>query len=141
MPLLTGIILAVGVAAFARIVGFDRDRSFYPVVLTVIASLYILFAAIGGAGASIEAELIPFLFFTGLAVAGFKASPWFAAAGLALHGIFDFVRAPFLPNAGVPEWWPEFCAGYDLAAGLVLAVMIASRRIPAELRGRSGDSR
>ena len=33
------------VALFARFVGFDRDRAFYPTVLMVIASYYVLFAA------------------------------------------------------------------------------------------------
>jgi hypothetical protein len=45
MPFVIGIALSVGVALFARYVGFDRDRAFYPTVLIVIASTYVLFAA------------------------------------------------------------------------------------------------
>jgi hypothetical protein len=48
MPYLIGIVLSVGVAVFARCVGFDRDRVFDPVVMTVIASYYVLFAAMTG---------------------------------------------------------------------------------------------
>jgi hypothetical protein len=45
MPYVIGIGLSVGVAMFARCVGFDRDRAFYPIVMTVIASYYVFFAA------------------------------------------------------------------------------------------------
>jgi hypothetical protein len=33
MPYVIGIVLSVGVALFARYVGFDRDRAFYPTVM------------------------------------------------------------------------------------------------------------
>jgi hypothetical protein len=46
MPYVIGIVLSVSVALFARSVGFDRDRAFYPTVLMVIASYDVLFAAI-----------------------------------------------------------------------------------------------
>jgi hypothetical protein len=42
MPYVVGIVLSLGVALLARRVGFDRDRSFYPTVLIVIASYYVL---------------------------------------------------------------------------------------------------
>jgi hypothetical protein len=48
MPYVLGIVLSAGVAVFARSVGFDRDRAFYPTVMIVIASYYVLFAAISG---------------------------------------------------------------------------------------------
>ena len=124
MAVLIGIALALGVAVFARVVGFDRDRAFYPVVLTVIASYYVLFAVMAGAGAGLCAELGFFALFAGLAVAGFRGSLWIVVAGLALHGAFDFVRDPLLAGEGVPAWWPGFCLGYDLAAALALAALL-----------------
>ena len=39
MPYVIGIVLSAGVAVFARVVGFDRDRAFYPTVMIVIAAL------------------------------------------------------------------------------------------------------
>ena len=45
MPYAIGIVLSLSVALFASRVGFDRDRAFYPTVLIVIASYYVLFAA------------------------------------------------------------------------------------------------
>jgi hypothetical protein len=48
MPYVVGIVLSIGVALFARSVGFDRDRAFYPTVMIVIASYYVLFAVMSG---------------------------------------------------------------------------------------------
>ena len=48
MPYAIGVVLALSTVAFARLVGFDRDRAFYPIVLVIIASYYVLFAVMGG---------------------------------------------------------------------------------------------
>lgn len=40
--------LALAVSLFARFVGLDRDRAFYPTVMIVIAAIYGLFGAMGG---------------------------------------------------------------------------------------------
>ena len=53
-----GIVLALCVSVFARAVGFDRDRAFYPTVLVVIASYYVLFAAMGGSMRALIVESI-----------------------------------------------------------------------------------
>ena len=45
MEYVVGIAAAVAVGLFATLIGFDKERSFYPVVLIVIATLYLLFAA------------------------------------------------------------------------------------------------
>jgi hypothetical protein len=47
MEYLTGLILSLAVAISAAIIGFDRERAFYPIVLIVIASYYVLFAVMG----------------------------------------------------------------------------------------------
>ena len=122
MPLLIGIALAIAVAAFARLAGLDRDRAFYPTVLIVVGSYYVLFAVVAGAG--VPLELLGFAAFAALATLGFRTSLWIAAAGLALHGLFDFVRALWLPGTGLPIWWPAFCGGFDVAAGLILALLL-----------------
>ena len=46
------------VAVFARLVGLDRDRAFYPTVLIVIASTYVLFAVMGGSMHALMIESI-----------------------------------------------------------------------------------
>lgn len=44
MEYLIGVALAVVVCAFATLAGFDRDRVFYPTLVPVVASYYVLFA-------------------------------------------------------------------------------------------------
>jgi hypothetical protein len=127
MPLLIGIILAAAVALFAQLTGFDRDRAFYPTVLIVVGAFYVLFAVMAGGG-GLATELLFFAIFAALAVAGFKSSLWIAAAGLALHGLFDWVRHAFLPGSGVPTFWPAFCGSYDVAAAIILAVLLLTDR-------------
>ena len=40
MEYLIGLILSLAVAGSAAVIGFDRERAFYPTVLIVIASYY-----------------------------------------------------------------------------------------------------
>jgi hypothetical protein len=44
MDYVIGVALAFVVSAFAALAGFDRERVFYPTLLIVIASYYVLFA-------------------------------------------------------------------------------------------------
>lgn len=124
MPYVVGIVLSVGVAAFARIVGFDRDRAFYPTVLLVIASYYILFAAMGQSMHAIIVESAVTAAFAVAAIAGFKFSAWIVVAALAGHGVFDGVHGQVINNAGVPVWWPPFCLAYDVGAAGCLAWLL-----------------
>ena len=128
MPIVIGVALAVAVAIFARVTGLDRDRAFYPVVTIVVASLYLLFAVLGGGGSILLAEMVGAFVFISAAVIGFKKSMWLVAAALAGHGLFDAVHHRLIDNPGVPEWWPGFCAGYDVAAGAILAVLLLAER-------------
>jgi len=124
MPIVVGIALALMVAAFARLVGFDRGRAFYPTVLMVIASYYLLFAVMADDRAGLLTELLFFAPFTAAAVLGFRSSLWIVVGGLVSHGVFDFVRPSLLEGRGVPPWWPGFCMGFDVAAGLGLAALL-----------------
>ena len=116
-----GSVLAFAVSVFARLVGLDRDRAFYPTVLIVIASTYILFAAMGGSLQALMIESIPTAVFIIAAVVGFKFNPWIVVVGLVGHGIFDFFHGGIINNPGVPVWWPSFCLSYDVIAGGYLA--------------------
>ena len=124
MPYVIGIVLSVGVALFARCVGFDRDRAFYPTVLIVIAAYYVLFAAITESVHTVFVESIVMTLFAIAAVVGFKSSGWIVVAALASHGVFDFLHDAVIENSGVPVWWPAFCLAYDLGAAGSLAWLI-----------------
>ena len=127
LAFLVGALLAAAVGIFAHLVGYDRDRAFYATVLTVVGSLYVLFAVIAG-GQGLLPEIIFFAIFAGLAAIGFRTSMWIVAAGLALHGLFDFVRHSYLQAPGAPAWWPAFCGAYDVVAALVLAALLMRER-------------
>ena len=132
MALLVGIILALVLAIFASVVGFDRDRAFYATVMAVIALLYGLFAAISGSTSTLLLEGIGITAFLVVSVLGFKISQWFLVAGLAAHGIFDFFHGHLIENSGVPVWWPMFCGSYDVTAAAYLAWLLRRRRVPTQ---------
>lgn len=121
MSIIIGVLLALLVAVFGRFSGFDRERSFYSTFLIVVASYYVLFAVMGGSTRALILESIVMTLFAAFAVAGFKRSLWLVAAGLAAHGVMDFFHSHIVENPGVPEWWPGFCGGYDVAAAACLA--------------------
>lgn len=132
---LIGIALASFVWLFARIVGLDRDRAFYPTVLVVVASLYDLFAVMGGSTEALVAELAGTAVFVAFVVVGFRRNLWFIVAGLAGHGVFDLVHPGLVDNPGVPAWWPAFCLAYDVTAAAGLAWLLHRRLLPASEPG------
>ncbi len=127
MEYVIGVVLALAVGIFATFVGLDRDRALYPTTLIVIGYLYTLFALMGGRSEALLPEIAAGTVFASLAVAGFRWTLWFAVAGLAAHGIFDFIHAYIIQNPGVPTFWPAFCSAYDIVAAAYLAWLIRSR--------------
>jgi hypothetical protein len=121
LPYVVGVVLSIGVALFARWVGFDRDRAFYPTVLIVIASYYILFAVMSGSVETVLLESVIMTLFAFAAIAGFKRSAWVVVVALAAHGVQDAVHGHIVANAGVPAWWPAWCLAYDVGAAGALA--------------------
>ena len=94
LPFVIGIVASAGVALFARTVGLDRDRAFYPTVMIVIALYYVLFAVMTGSIQTVLVESVVMVVFAAAAVAGFKSSAWIVVAALAGHGVFDAVSWP-----------------------------------------------
>jgi len=127
MEYLIGVGLAAIVCTFAMLVGFDRDRVFYPTLVTVIATYYILFAVIGSSMRALVLESLIAGAFLALAVVGFKKNLWLIVAALAAHGVFDFLHRLFIQNPGVPSWWPRFCFSFDVLAGGFLAMLLLRR--------------
>jgi len=115
---ITGVGLAVVLAVFGKLTSYEKDRSFFPTLLIVIASYYLLFAILDGSVSTILIEIAIASFFIVLAIWGSYQFPIIVGAGIALHGIFDFMYGHFYLNNGVPVWWPAFCAGIDIPFGL-----------------------
>lgn len=128
LPFAIGLGLALAVGLFATLAGFDRERSFYPTVLIVVASLYALFAIQASSTTALAWEIPGLLLFGAAAVLGFRNSLWIVVAGLAGHGLFDAVHGHVIANPGTPSWWPAFCASYDIAAAAFLAIRIGNVR-------------
>lgn len=128
-----GLSLSLAVAGLAVIVGFDRDRVFYPTVLIVIASYYVLFAVMGASRRTLVLEIVVASGFLLMGVLGFKRNLWLVAIALVGHGVFDFVRPGFIDNPGVPRWWPGFCLVFDLVIGGLLALRLARHEIAGRI--------
>src|SRR2546428_12809865 len=124
-----GLILGLAVAGAAAMIGFDRERPFYPTVLMVIASYYVLFAVMGASGRTLVAEIAVASLFFLLAVVGFKTTLWIVVAATVGHGVFDFAHRWFIENPGVPHWWPGFCLAFDVSLGAFLAVRLVRHSI------------
>jgi hypothetical protein len=128
MEYAAGAILATAVGLSASLIGFDKERSFYPTVLIVVASYYLLFAAMAKSTDALVAESLPMLLFVAAAALGFRGTLWIVAAALALHGVFDLIHHTVITNPGVPAWWPGFCLTYDVTAAAYLALLLVVRR-------------
>ena len=131
MPFVTGSVLAVLTGLMARLSGFDRDRAFYSTLVMVVASYYVLFAAMGGSTHVLLVESVAMMVFACIAIAGFRSSLWLVAAALVGHGVFDFVHGRLVSNPGMPMWWPSFCGAYDVFIGAFLSWLLYSGTLRA----------
>ena len=137
MSYAVGVGLAALTALLARVAGFDRDRSFYPTIVIVIASYYILFAAMGGSARTLIIESVAMAPFVGAAIAGFRFNAWLVVGALAAHGVFDFFHNALIRNPGVPPWWPSACLAYDLGlAAIVASILLADSQRTQRVDGR-----
>lgn len=128
MDYMVGLLLALAVGVGASAIGFDKDRSFYSTILMVIASYYLLFAAMAGSAGVLGVELVAFVGFSILALLGARRWPFLVVIGLLAHGVFDLLHGQVVANPGVPSWWPGFCLAYDVTAGAYLMLLIVRRQ-------------
>ena len=122
MEYVIGLVLAAVVAGSSGVIGLDRARAFYPTVLIIIASYYVLFAAMEASWQTLLLEILVASAFSAVAVLGFKKVFWLIPVALIGHGLFDFVHRFVIHNPGVPRWWPGFCLAFDFFVGAWLAM-------------------
>jgi len=132
MEYIAGIGLGLGIPLGATLIGFDRDRAFYPLLTIVTASYYDLFAVLGGSPHALGLEIAVTMAFIAAAIAAFNISLWIVVAALLGHGLFDLVRAGLIVNPGMPLWWPAFCLSFDVAAAAYLTLFLRTSRIAAD---------
>lgn len=131
MEYLIGLLLCLAVAGMGIFVGFDRERAFYPTVLIVVGSYYVLFALMGASRRTLVIEIAVAIAFLLVAILGYKTSLWLIAIALVGHGVFDGLHHLLFENPGVPRWWPGFCMTFDVILGALLAMRLMKRRLPA----------
>lgn len=124
MEYVIGLVLAAVVICLTTGIGLARDRSFYPTVLIVIGTYYVLFAAMGASNRTLVMESLAAGIFLLFAIFGFRRNLWFVVVALIGHGIFDFVHHFFIDNPGVPRWWPGFCLAFDVLFGVFVALRL-----------------
>lgn len=129
MSAMVGVCLALLVCVSASLIGFGRERSFYPTMVMVFAGNYVLFAVQAWAVPGLYWEGLAMVAFSCLAIIGFKTTNWIVAAALVLHGVFDLFHQQLIVNAGVPLWWPVFCSTFDFAMGAYLAIELLRARV------------
>lgn len=124
-----GVLLGLAACGLGTVAGFERDRSFYPVMMIVISSYYALFAVIGGDARVLGVEVAISALFVAAALIGFRTSLWLVAAALLAHAGLDVIHGHVVTNTGMPAWWPMFCASIDAFAAVYLAWRLLARRI------------
>lgn len=138
MEYIVGVVLGLAVGLLTSVVGMDRDRALYPAILIVIASYYVLFAIMGG-GAALVPEMGLSAAFVLAAIIGFRTNLWIVAAAVVAHGVQDLFHGQLIANAGVPAWWPMFCATIDVVIGFYLAWRLYSKKIEASYASSFGS--
>ena len=73
-----------------------------PTVLMVIASYYVLFAAMSDSLQTVVLESVVMTVFVIAAVVGFKSTAWIVVAGLAGHGVLDALHGNVVETASRP---------------------------------------
>ena len=127
IPVVIGVLLAVGIAVLAKFTRFDEDRSFYSTVLVIVASYYVLFAVLDSSAHALVWELVIAVAFSTVAITGALFLPSLVGIGIIAHGLFDLVHDALIENSGVPTWWPSFCASIDVVLGLWVIIVTRSR--------------
>lgn len=127
MAYIVGFTLALVFCSAAAALGMDRERVFYPAVVMAVASYYLAFAVADGRGEVMAQEVAIAALFIAGAVLGFKRNPWFAVAALGGHGVMDLFHHLLVHNRGVPAAWPGFCMAFDVAAAVIVALLMQAR--------------
>ncbi len=143
--LVSGAIQALALVAVAFLLSrFTRDivgRSLLAVFLFVAAALYIVFAVRAVEDAYwVVGELVGVAVYGTMALRGLRGSPWWLAAGWALHPLWDVGLHYFGPGGSfAPVGYTITCVSFDLLVAAYIAVAYGirplARREPALRQG------
>ena len=127
-----GVVLAVvAVAASMAWLWFTpvaERRTAEAIVLAVIAAIYIGFALAERDAGNLLIEVAFATAIIVVAFIGLAHSPYWLAAGLVAHGIWDLLhhhRHPVLGTREVPRWYPPACLAYDFPLAIFVTLVAA----------------
>jgi hypothetical protein len=136
--LVEGVILAVPLILIAFLLSrFIRDiigRSLLVVFLFAAAGAYFGFALLAAPGPIwVLAELVQVIIFGVIALLGLRGSPWWLAAGWALHPLWDVVLHYVGPgHSFAPITYTIPCLSFDLLVAAYTAIaygLVGDRRL------------
>lgn len=95
--------------------------------LIIAALIYLGFLINKQAWGSLPTEGIGILFYSTLAIIGYRHSPYFLIIGWILHMLWDLLLH-YPDSAIAPNWYPGICFGFDMAIAAYLCYLIWSNR-------------
>jgi ABC-type xylose transport system permease subunit len=108
----------------SRFAGEVYGRALLAIFLFIAAGAYVGFAVAGGAsGLWFLAEIVQAVVIGAMGLLGMRGSPYWIAAGWAVHPLWDVLHYFGAGHAFAPEAWAISCVSFDLlvAAYIVLA--------------------
>ena len=130
--LAAGVASAVVVVLLFRAWGLEKTKWAYPVLLAEFPVNYWIFAIWGSDSAALLREIAVSLAFLAVAYIACRVKSFVSllllAFGYATHAAYDLSHNFIFTNAGVPTWWPEFCASVDVLIGAYIAHLAFSFR-------------
>lgn len=124
--ILLGIALAALTSVFLAILPHSWAMDAIANLLTLIAALYVGAMLRDRRPAAMALEIAGCAIFVAFALSGLWFSPWLFVAGFALHGGWDYLHHGPRLSGVVPGWYIPFCAAYDWAIALVVALFHTS---------------
>ncbi|HWT01564.1 MAG TPA: DUF6010 family protein [Pyrinomonadaceae bacterium] len=129
-----GALVMVAVAfLLSRFVGDGVGRSLLVILLLVAAGAYFGFAVMARVGpAWLLVELAHCFLFGAMALRGLRGSPYWLAAGWALHPVWDFGLHYVGPGTFAPWPYTIACISFDLIVAAYVALvygLIGPRRL------------
>lgn len=125
MPLITGALVGMAMAASPFALWWLPPATVYAVALALIAAIYIGFSVADGRWKVIAVESTVAAVFVVVAAIAITGPAWLLVAGLTGHGLKDLWQHRTNFVAGT-RWWPPFCVAADWVAAAILALALAT---------------
>ncbi|MET0553727.1 MAG: hypothetical protein ABW221_11860 [Vicinamibacteria bacterium] len=132
-------IVLLGVTRLLGGTGIAVERGWMALFLAAMPVVYVvsfLTARQGPSAGWLAVELAGLALYAGLAVAGWRSSPWLLAAGVAAHGL-AWDAWHLVGPSYVPPWYARGCLLVDVGVALYLATRVGTWRAARAVTSRS----